>query len=117
MPTIRDLVAVVRHREGVVAVAVLGRDGLLIDGQSLSAIDIERVAAHVPSVIQFADELGAAGDRGGLELAVLQHEKGVVVLSCFSADAVMLVVLGPTANIADLVYDLRRHRASMAALI
>ena len=33
MPSIRDLVAAIRQREGVDAAVVLGRDGLLIDGQ------------------------------------------------------------------------------------
>jgi len=31
MPSLRDLVGVLRQREGVEAAVVLGRDGLLID--------------------------------------------------------------------------------------
>lgn len=117
MPTIRDLVAALRQRVGVDAVAILGRDGLLIDGQALAEIDVERVAAHVPSIIQCADELGTAAERGALQIAVLQYEQGLAVLSCFSPDAVLLVLLQPTANLGDLLYELRRHRANMAALV
>ena len=47
MPTIRDLVAVLRQREGVEAAVVLGRDGLLIDSDVQSAIDAESMAAVV----------------------------------------------------------------------
>src|SRR5688500_12677135 len=40
MPTIRDLVGMIRQREGVEAAIVLGRDGLLIDGQSIGSLDV-----------------------------------------------------------------------------
>lgn len=48
MPTIRDLVGAIRQREGVDAAVVLGRDGLLIDGQAVPGLASEEVAAHVP---------------------------------------------------------------------
>lgn len=117
MPTIRDLVAAIRQRDGVEAAVVLGRDGLLIDSQADAAIDPEQIAAHVPSIVQYADELGHAGMRGALQTAVLEHERGVAVLSCLSADAILLVLVQPSANLGQLLYELRRHRANIAALV
>src|SRR5919206_393775 len=49
MPTIRDLVGALRRRDGVDAAVVLGRDGLVIDGQASDALDVEHVAARVPA--------------------------------------------------------------------
>ena len=117
MPTIRDLVAAIRQREGVEAAVVLGRDGLLIDSQAIADFDAEHVAAHVPSIIQFADEFGAAAARGALQTAVLEHEHGLAVISCLSPDAVLLVLVQPTANLGQLLYELRRNRANIAALV
>jgi len=117
MPTIRDLVAAIRQRDGVEAAVVLGRDGLLIDSQTVPNLDAEHVAAHVPSIIQFADELGTAAARGPLQTAVLEHERGLAVISCLSADAVLLVLVQPTANLGQLLYELRRNRANIAALV
>ena len=117
MPTIRDLVATIRQREGVEAAIVLGRDGLLIDSQTTPPLDAEQVAAHVPSIIQFADEFGAAASRGALQTAVLEHAGGMAVVSCLSADAVLLVLLQPTASLGQLLYELRRNRANIAALV
>ena len=51
MPTIRELVAAIRQRDGVEAAIVLGRDGLLIDGQAVPNLDAEGLAAHVPSIV------------------------------------------------------------------
>ena len=117
MPTIRDLVAAIRQREGVEAAVVLGRDGLLIDSQTGPQLDAEHLAAHVPSIIQFADELGTAAQRGALQTAVLENERGVAVISCLSPDAVLLVLVQPSANLGQLLYELRRNRANIAALV
>ena len=117
MPTIRDLVAVIRQREGVDAAVVLGRDGLLIDSQADTGLDAEDIAAHVPSIIQYADELGVSASRGALATAVLEYERGLAIVSCLSADAVLLVLVQPTANLGQLLYELRRNRANIAALV
>jgi predicted regulator of Ras-like GTPase activity (Roadblock/LC7/MglB family) len=117
MPTIRDLVAAIRQREGVEAAVVLGRDGLLIDSQAVVNFDSEHIAAHVPSIIQFADEFGAAAARGALQTAVLEHEHGLALIACLSPDAVLLVLVQPPANLGQLLYELRRNRANIAALV
>lgn len=117
MPTIRDLVGAIRQREGVEAAVVLGRDGLLIDSQASDQVDAEHVAAHVPSIIQFADEFGAAANRGPLQTSILELERGMAVVSVLSADAVLLVLVQPSANLGQLLYELRRNRPNIAALV
>lgn len=117
MPTIRDLVSTLRQFDGVQAAAVLGRDGLLIDSEANAGVDSEQIAAHVPSILQFADDLGGAAQIGALRTAVLEHVESTVVLSTLSAEVVLLVQLAPTANLGALLYDLRRHRAGLATLV
>jgi predicted regulator of Ras-like GTPase activity (Roadblock/LC7/MglB family) len=117
MPTIRDLVAAIRDREGVQAAVVLGRDGLVIDGQALAGVDTENVAAHVPPVLLAAEELGHASQHGALQTAVLEHERGYAIVSSLSPDAVLLVLAHPAVNLAQLLYELRRNRANIASLV
>ena len=117
MASIRDLVAAIRQRDGVDAAVVLGRDGLLIDHQADAGVDAEQVAAHVPSILQYADELGTAAAQGGLRTAVHEHENGTTVMATISNEAVLLVMLRPTADLGALLFDLRRHRANIAALV
>lgn len=117
MPTIRHLVGAIRQREGVEAAIVLGRDGLLIDSQVVPNVDAEDVAAHVPSIISAADELGAASARGTLTTAVLEYAGGIAVVSSLSADAVLLVLVAPSANVGQLLFELRRNREHIAALV
>lgn len=117
MASIRDLVAAIRQREGVEAAVVLGRDGLLIDSQSVPGVDAEDLAARIPGIIGPADELGAAAKRGPLTTAVLEHRDGLAVVSVLSADAILFVLVKPQANVGQLLFELRRNREHIAALV
>lgn len=117
MPSIRDLVAAIRHREGVEAAVILGRDGLLIDSQTIPGVDAEDLAARIPAIIGPADDLGAAAGRGPLTTAVLEHRDGLAVVSVLSEDAVLFVLVRPQANIGQLLYELRRNREHIASLV
>ena len=116
MPTIRDLVAAIRQRDGVDAAIVVGRDGLLIDGQAVPNLDAEGLAAHVPSIITAADEFGGISGRGPLVTGVFEHPNGLVVVSVLSSEATLLVLVQPEANVGQLLFELRRNREHMAAL-
>ena len=117
MPSIRDLVAAIRQREGVDAAIVLGRDGLLIDGQLTPGLEADDIAARIPAIIAPADELGAATQRGELLTAVLEHKNGLAIVSVLSPEAILLVLVTPRANIGQLLFELRRNREHIAALV
>ena len=117
MPSIRDLVSAIRQREGVEAAVVLGRDGLLIDSQSAAELDPDDLAARIPAIIGTADEFGAAAGRGALVTAVLEHSTGLAIVAALNADAVLLVLVRPDANVGQLLFELRRNRENIAALV
>lgn len=117
MPTIRELVAAIRHRDGVEAAILVGRDGLLIDGQAVPNLDTEGLAAHVPSIVSAADDFGTISQRGPLVTGVFEHPQGLVVVSVLSPEATLLVLVQPQANVGQLLFELRRNREHMAALV
>jgi uncharacterized protein len=117
MPTIRDLVGAIGQREGVDAAVVLGRDGLLIDSRAAPGVASDDVAAHVPAIVTAADELGTAARRGTLTTAVLEFPDGLAIVSAISTEAILLVLLQPNANIGQLLFELRRNREHIAALV
>jgi uncharacterized protein len=117
LASIRDLVAAIRQREGVEAAVVLGRDGLLIDSQTVAGLNPEDIAARIPPIFGPADELGIALGRGDLRTAVLEHRGGVAIVSAMSAEAILFVLVTPQANIGQLLYELRRNRDHIAALV
>lgn len=117
MASIRDLVGAIRQRDGVEAAVILGRDGLLIDSQTVAGVDAEDIAARIPAIIGPADELGGTAGRGTLLTAVLEYQHGIAIASVLSADAILLVLVKPQANIGQLLFELRRNREQIAALV
>lgn len=116
MPTIRDLTVAIRQREGIEAVVVLGRDGLLIDSQSGSNLDAEGLAARVPGIVASADEIGMTTGHGATLMAIIEQENGYAVVSSVGDDALLCVLTSRSADLGSLLYDVRRHRESIARL-
>jgi predicted regulator of Ras-like GTPase activity (Roadblock/LC7/MglB family) len=96
---------------------VLGRDGLVIDGQAASALDVEHVAAHVPAVAAAAEALGESAGRGALTSVVIEHEGGIALLASLTPEVLLLVAARADADVAPLLYELRRSRGQLAALV
>ena len=117
MATIHDLVSAIHRRDGVDAVIVLGRDGLVIDSQLDGQTPADDLAAHVPSILVAASELGAAGGLSDLSTAVLEYPGGLAILSTLSPEAVLLVLAQPSPSLGQLLFELRRNREHIAALV
>ena len=117
MATIRDVVEALGWRAGVDAVVVVGRDGLPIDSRTKNGVDADSVAALLPSVINSMAQLGQAGRRGDFATGVLEFGTGLAVVSVLNTDALLIVLVQPSTNVGGLLYDLRRHRSAIAALL
>jgi predicted regulator of Ras-like GTPase activity (Roadblock/LC7/MglB family) len=117
VPTIRDVVEAFARRDGVEAVIILGSDGLSIDSRTPSGIDPEALAALIPNVLRACAQLGATANGGDLEMGVLEFRGRAAVVSNLSAEAKLLVLASPRANIGPLLFDLKRYRAEIAGLL
>ncbi len=117
MPTIRDVVQTLGEREGVEAVLVLSRDGLTIDAMSHNGVDLEGLAALVPAVAAACTRLGSATDSGGFGTGVVEYEGGMVIVAELTADALLAILFRPGTNIGSVLYELQRHRTSIAGLL
>src|SRR5690606_39152600 len=116
MTSIQELVRALSARDGVEAVVLLGRDGLVVDSQSARGVDAERLAAVVPLVVGAADDLGEQISRGETTTAVLEYEQGVAIVSPLGSDAILLV-LATLQETGALLYELRRNRGRLATLV
>ena len=117
MPTLRELTDTIRRRPGVRAVVILTADGLVIEPRDADQSSSDAAAARVPAVMAAANQLGGAADAGDTELVLLEFVRGYGVLLRLSAHAMLFVSAAPEVALGDLLHDLRRHRAPMAALV
>jgi predicted regulator of Ras-like GTPase activity (Roadblock/LC7/MglB family) len=117
MPTIRDVVQVLGRRDGVEAVIVLGRDGLTIDAVARNGLDTDGLSALIPSVAAACNRLGTAAARGEFSSGVVEFGRGMIVVNVLTSDVLLAIVVAPGLNIGALLFELQRHRASIAGLL
>lgn len=98
------------------AAVILGDDGLVIEANESAHGRAESLAARVPAVATAARQLGQAADAGDAQLALLEFERGYGIVLNLSAHVMLFVTASRDVNLADLLFDIRRHRSSMAAL-
>ena len=78
---------------------------------NLSGLDVlARIRAtdrlkHLPCII-----LTAAGQEA-------QHQKGYAIVAALADETLLLVLLRPSADLGGLLFDVRRYRGNIAALI
>jgi len=115
-----NLNAVVRHlseRDGIEAVLVLSADGLPIEQAARTPFDPESLAALTAALVQYATRLGAGAGRGALRNAILEYERGVLVVAQVGAGDCLAILAASDADLGSLLYDLRQHRPALTALL
>ena len=117
MPNIRDVVQALGGREGVDGVILLGRDGLTIDSFISGNLDTDSVSALVPSVVDSCNRIGAESGQQQLTTCVVEYTGGLVIIAQLTPDTLLSVLVRPEVNVGSLLYDLRRYRVAIAALL
>jgi predicted regulator of Ras-like GTPase activity (Roadblock/LC7/MglB family) len=117
MPTLRELTEAIQRRPGVQTVVILGADGLVIETDHTGHDHAEGVAARVPAVMMAAQHLGAASQLGEPQFLLLELERGYGLIFQLSSNATLFVSTSTDVALGELLYDVRRHRAPMAALV
>jgi uncharacterized protein len=116
MPGLTDVVSGLAAHDGVQVVVVLSGDGLAIEKAAPAAFDADSLAALSASVIQYANRLGAGTASGALRTAVLEYQSALLVIALVGSGESIAILAAPTADLGTLLYDLREHRAALAAL-
>ena len=86
-------------------------------GETTDSVNAESLAALVPSIVAAAEEFGAHDSRGTLTTAILEYAHGIAVVEPLSADALLLVLAQPSANVGRLLFELRRNRENISSLV
>lgn len=117
MPTIREFTSALRRRQGVNAVLVSGRDGLLIDGASDENLDQDDLAARVPAFIDEAMQIGDATRLGPCSTCIIEFAEGYAILTTLGADSILSVLVSKSAELGPLLFDIRSQRSRLESLV
>jgi uncharacterized protein len=117
MPGLNEVVRSLSTRDGVEAVLVLSADGLPIEQAARGSFDPESLAALTATLLQYAAKLGLGAGRGTLRNAVLEYERGLLLVTQLGAGDCLAILAEPGADVGQLLYDLRQQRPALAALL
>jgi predicted regulator of Ras-like GTPase activity (Roadblock/LC7/MglB family) len=117
MAALNEVVRELAARDGVEAVLVISADGLPIEHASRGSVDSESIAALTASLVQYASRLGLGADRGALRTAVLEYERGLMIVAQLGAGDSLAILAASEADLGQLLYDLRQHRPGLVALL
>jgi uncharacterized protein len=117
MAGLGEVVRGLAAREGVEAVLVLSADGLAIEHASSVPFEPESLAALTATLGQYATRLGLGSGRGPLRTAVLEYERGLLIVAQLGAGDGLAILAAADANVGELLYDLRQHRPALAGLL
>jgi predicted regulator of Ras-like GTPase activity (Roadblock/LC7/MglB family) len=117
MASLNEVVRGLNEHQGVEAVLVLSGDGLPIEHAARGSFDAESLAALTATLLQYATRLGTGAARGALRTAVLEYERGVLVVAQLGAGDCLAILAAPGTDVGPLLYDLRQHRPALTALL
>jgi predicted regulator of Ras-like GTPase activity (Roadblock/LC7/MglB family) len=117
MAGLNEVVRSLSTRAGVEAVLVLSADGLPIEHASEAAFDPESLAALTATLVQYGNRLGNGAGRGPLRNAVIEYERGLLIVAQIGAGDCLAILAAADADVGDLLYDLRQHRPALTALL
>ncbi|HET7601480.1 MAG TPA: roadblock/LC7 domain-containing protein [Gemmatimonadales bacterium] len=114
MPSLAELVDDLAARPGVTAVVVASPDGLPISTAGRS-LDAEALAALTVTIARGAARLGEAGHVGAAARYVVECAGGLALGGVIRDGNWLLVLTEPSADIGQLLFQLRQEGPALAA--
>jgi predicted regulator of Ras-like GTPase activity (Roadblock/LC7/MglB family) len=117
MSSLSDLLEALADRPGVDAVVLVSPDGLTVGHAGAGGTDPDALAALAATAVRHAERLADGAERGALRTLLLEAEVGSLLLSLAHDGHWLLLRLADDAEFGDLLYDLRRQRPALSALL
>jgi predicted regulator of Ras-like GTPase activity (Roadblock/LC7/MglB family) len=114
MPSLAELVADLAARPGVTAVLVASPDGLPIRSAG-NSLDAEALAALTVTIARASARLGDAGRMGAAARYVVECASGLAIGGVIRDGNWLLVLTEPSADIGQLLFELRQEGPALAA--
>ena len=97
-----------RTVKGVTAVALVGRDGFVIEHITNTEMDVEALGAMVATAIGTSESLGGEFDLGLMDQYLAEFTSGKVLMAAVHAD-ILAVVTDNSAVVGAVRYAMRKN--------
>lgn len=114
--TIKDALEEFLRIDGVTAVAVVGRDGFVIESASRITLDTDALGAVVASAIGASEMIGNDFTMGKLEQYLLEFEAGKAIIAAAGND-ILVLTTDTTAIIGSVRYAVKKGIDGLSKLL
>ncbi len=94
--------------KGVTAVALVGRDGFVIDSTSHSDVDMDALGAMVATAVGTAESLGQEFGLGTMDQYLSEYAKGKVIMAT-AIDNILAVFTDESAIIGGVRFAVKKN--------
>jgi CheY-like chemotaxis protein len=115
-PTLEGCLTALAAAEGVHSVVLVDRGGQLI-GTAGNAIDASTTGALAACLASASDELGVELGRGDVQGVILEHGRGLVLVSVVGASAVLTLVLDEPAALGKARYYVKKATPDLLGVL
>ena len=107
-PDLKTLLAGVAELAGVSLIALIDREGALMEVAGELLPEAELAGALAACLVESTDGVGRALTQGRLQSLILEYDAGVVLLNAVGAGAMLAVVLGDPAVLGKVRYHVKK---------
>lgn len=94
--------------KGVTAVALVGRDGFVIESTSNNEVDMDALGAMVATAVGTAESLGQEFGLGAMEQYLSEYANGKVIMAT-AIDDILAVFTDESAIIGGVRFAVKKH--------
>ncbi len=98
----KEILKGILETDGVKAVMISGRDGLIISSVGTIDADTETLGAIASSGLGSSEALGSEAGIGELEQFISQYKSGIAIIQLVTSEAVLLLLATKDANLGML---------------
>ena len=95
--------------EGITAIAIVGRDGFVIEDAGSSSSNADAIGAVISTGIGSAEMMGRELNVGEMTQSMLEFKDGIIVMNTLGHDAILAVVADTKANIGNIRYQIKKR--------
>lgn len=117
MKSPKEILKGILDTEGVKAVIISGRDGLIISSVGNIESDIETIGAIATSGLGSSEALGSESGIGELEQVIAQYKNGIAVIQLVTSEALLLMLATKDANLGMLRVAINRSKKQLMDIL
>ena len=113
----KEILREILKTEGVKAVIIAGRDGLVISSEGIIDADMETIGAIASSGLGSSEALGSEARVGELEQLISQYKGGIAIIQLITEEALLLLLATKDANLGMLRLAINRSKKQLVEIL